>query len=589
MDSILAAAGGKGKVTPPAATKMASEQRPRPERKPKATPSSPAKPNPASNIVTPKAMEIVAEEVGVPVEDLDDERLFSEMGVDSLMALTISGKFREALGVEISSSMFVDYPAVKDLKKFLGSTESASNEPPRTSDSSSSEEGSPSRLASPTAEIDSASSVTDSEGSTPLECGDSSTSTLIRATIAEETGVPLGDIDGSTDLASLGLDSLMSLTIGGKIRESTGHELPSEFFAENPTMDAIEKSLGVDKKPASKSGDSGRGNARQVIMSPDASEDETHPKADVSNCSIEPAPKRSPETEPAPSSLPVATSILLQGLPTSPRSLFLLPDGSGSATSYSLLPPLSSTNNLAVYALNSPFLKTPESYPPSIPTLVSHFLTEIRRRQPHGPYHLAGWSAGGVCAYEACLQLISCGEAVAKLILIDAPCPLDLGRLPSHLHRFFDEHGLLGPAPNGNKTDGGGGTPDWLIPHFDASIAALSAYRPARLPSKKKNQNGLPTTHAIWAKDGVCKFPTDPRPKMMVGKGGGGRREPSGMSWLLDNREGAQLKSNGWDSLLGAEGGIAETAVVEGANHFTLMREGKVEAVGDFLRGAMME
>ena len=568
MDSILAAAGGKGKVSSPAATKMPSEQRPRPERKPKVTPSSSAKPSPPSNVVTPKAMEIVAEEVGVPTEDLVDESLFSEMGVDSLMALTISGKFREALGVEISSSMFVDYPTVKDLKRFLGSTgstESTSNETARTTDSSSSE-GSPSRLASPTAEIDSASSVTDSEGSTPLECGDSSMTTLIRATIAEETGVPLEDIDGSTDLASLGLDSLMSLTIGGKIRESTGHELPSEFFAENTTINAIEKSLGVDQKPASESG--GKGNARQVITSPDASEDETHPKADV----IAPASKRSPETETASSSFPSATSILLQGLPTSPQSLFLLPDGSGSATSYSLLPPLSSTNSLAVYALNSPFLKAPRSYPPSIPTLVSHFLTEIRRRQPHGPYNLAGWSAGGVCAYEACLQLTASGEPVEKLILIDAPCPMDLGRLPSYLHKFFDENGLLGPSPNGNN----GGTPDWLIPHFDASIAALSAYRPGRLPKNK-----LPVTHAIWAKDGVCKFPTDPRPKLKKGQ-----QEPNGMSWLLDNREGPQLKFNGWDSLLGDEG-IAETACVEGANHFTLMREGKVEAVGDFLKGAM--
>ena len=574
MDSILAAAGGKGKVSQPAAVKVPSEQRSRPERKSKDTPSSPAKPKPASNVVTPKAMEILAEEVGVPVDDLVDERLFSEMGVDSLMALNISGKFREALGVEISSSMFVDYPAVKDLKRFLGSTESASNESAGVPDSSSSE-GSPSRLASPTAEIDSASSVTDSEGSQPLECGDSSMTTFIRATIAEETGVSIEDIDGSTDLASLGLDSLMSLTISGKIRENTGHELPSEFFAENTTMDSIEERLGVTKKPALGSGESGKGNARQVMMSPAASEEETHPKADVSNCSIAPASKRSPETETAPSSPPIATSILLQGHPTSPQSLFLFPDGSGSATSYSRLPPLSLTNKFAVYALNSPFLKAPKSYPPSIPTLVSHFLTEIRRRQPHGPYYLAGWSAGGVCAYEACLQLISSGESVEKLILIDAPCPLDLGRLPSHLHKFFDKHGLLGPGPNGNNNSGG--APDWLMSHFDASIAALSAYRPGKLP---KNQLSM-TTHAIWAKDGVCKFPTDPRPKM-----GNGKQEPSGMSWLLDNREGPRLRFNGWDALLG-DAGIAETAVVEGANHFTMMREGKVEVVGDFLRGAI--
>ena len=577
MDSILAAASGQGKTTSkPAVTTAPQKQQARlqPQPKHKASPPSAAstpKPKSASNGVTPQALKILADEIGVPAGDLTDGTAFSEMGVDSLMALNISGKFREELGVEISSSMFVDYPTVKDLKNFLGQTDSATDEPEEVADTSSTEE-SPSRLASPTAEVESASSVTDNEESTPLECGDSSMTTLIRATIAEETGVPLEEINGSTNLASIGLDSLMSLTVAGKVRESTGHELPSEFFAENTTMDAIEESLGLKKKPASSSEGSGKGDARQVIAPPDSSEDETYPKPDVSHRDVIPASQSQGDIQKTLASLPSATSILLQGSPTSSQSLFLFPDGSGSATSYSLLPPLSPTNNLAVYALNSPFLKTPASYPPSIPTLVSLFIAELRRRQPHGPYHLAGWSAGGVCAYEACVQLISSGESVERLILIDAPCPLNLGHLPPSLHKFFDESGLLGPSPEGNSN----GTPDWLIPHFDASVAALSAYSPENIPREK-----APRTFAIWAKDGVCKYPTDPRPKM-----GKGQKEPGSMTWLLENREGDQLKFNGWDALLGEEG-IVETAVVADANHFTMMREGKVEAVGEFVKGAM--
>ena len=342
MDSILAAASGQAKTSKPAVTNAPQKQqaRPQPQAKPKATPpstASAAKPKSASNGVTPQAMKILADEIGVPAGDLTDGTAFSEMGVDSLMALNISGKFREELGVEISSSMFVDYPTVKDLENFLTQTDSATDEPEEVADTSSSEE-SPSRLASPTAEVESASSVTDNEESTPLECGDSSMTTLIRATIAEETGVPLEDIDGSTNLAGIGLDSLMSLTVGGKVRESTGHELPSEFFAENTTMDAIEESLGLKKKPASTSEGSEKGDARQVIAPSDSSEDETYPKPDVSQPEVRPA-SQSQDIEKQSASLPSATSILLQGSPTSSQSLFLFPDGSGSATSYSLLPP----------------------------------------------------------------------------------------------------------------------------------------------------------------------------------------------------------------------------------------------------------
>lgn len=526
-----------------------------------------------------KAMDIIADEIGVSNSDLLDESAFSEIGVDSLMALNISGKFREALDIEISSSMFLDYPTVKDLKSFLGQNESGGDEPEDRPDSSSSVETT-SRLASPTAEIESASSVTDAEESAPLQCGNSSMTTLIRATIAEETGVTIEEIDGSTDLAGLGLDSLMSLTITGKIRENTGQELPSEFFAQNTTMNAIEESLGVKKDPASKSRDDGKGNAREVNQSPNTSKAETHPKPDVSPIDAESEPDHkdlcgAPKDESATPEQTTATSILLQGSPNAPRSLYLFPDGSGSATSYSLLPPLAPTNTLAVYALNSPYLKSPTSYPPSIPALVSLYLTELRRRQPHGPYYLAGWSAGGVCAYEACIQLLSAGETIERLILIDAPCPLDLGHLPPQLHRFFDEISVLGPAEEGNSN----GTPDWLIPHFDASVAALSAYRPENLSLLDRGK--VPRTYAIWAKDGVCKFPTDPRPRLKRGE-----KEPASMKWLLDNREGAQLKFNGWEALLG-EDGIVETRVVEGANHFTMMREGKVEVVGVFLKEGM--
>ncbi len=42
----------------------------------------------------------------------------------------------------------------------------------------------------------------------------------------------------------------------------------------------------------------------------------------------------------------------------------------------------------------------------------------IRGVQPHGPYHLGGWSMGGVVAYEMARRLARAGEKTALLALV---------------------------------------------------------------------------------------------------------------------------------------------------------------------------
>ncbi|MCF2152223.1 amino acid adenylation domain-containing protein [Desmonostoc muscorum LEGE 12446] len=60
----------------------------------------------------------------------------------------------------------------------------------------------------------------------------------------------------------------------------------------------------------------------------------------------------------------------------------------------------------------------------SIPEMLDVYLNEIRAIQPSGPYHLGGWSMGGVIAYVAAQQLIQQGIQVESLVLIDSPAPL---------------------------------------------------------------------------------------------------------------------------------------------------------------------
>ncbi|SFE45209.1 Acyl transferase domain-containing protein [Sulfitobacter brevis] len=52
------------------------------------------------------------------------------------------------------------------------------------------------------------------------------------------------------------------------------------------------------------------------------------------------------------------------------------------------------------------------------------YLAEIRLVQPEGPYLLAGYSGGGITAYEMAQQLRAAGQEVASLVLLDTPLPV---------------------------------------------------------------------------------------------------------------------------------------------------------------------
>ncbi len=51
---------------------------------------------------------------------------------------------------------------------------------------------------------------------------------------------------------------------------------------------------------------------------------------------------------------------------------------------------------------------------------VRHYVEEIRRVQPQGPYRLMGWSIGGLVAHAIATTLQATGEQVSTLVIIDA-------------------------------------------------------------------------------------------------------------------------------------------------------------------------
>ncbi len=74
-----------------------------------------------------------------------------------------------------------------------------------------------------------------------------------------------------------------------------------------------------------------------------------------------------------------------------------------------------------VYGLESPALSDGGAVTASLADLVTDYTQRIRVIQPAGPYALAGWSMGGVIAFEIAQRLEQAGADVSLLVLLDAP------------------------------------------------------------------------------------------------------------------------------------------------------------------------
>ncbi len=59
----------------------------------------------------------------------------------------------------------------------------------------------------------------------------------------------------------------------------------------------------------------------------------------------------------------------------------------------------------------------------SVEEFAQEYVEIIRRQQPHGPYHLLGYSFAGIVAYEVAQQLKRAGEEIGFLALIDSQLP----------------------------------------------------------------------------------------------------------------------------------------------------------------------
>jgi len=80
----------------------------------------------------------------------------------------------------------------------------------------------------------------------------------------------------------------------------------------------------------------------------------------------------------------------------------------------------------------------------SIEALADRHLEAVRAHQASGPYHLVGWSFGGLVAYEIAQRLSRAGQTVALLALLDSrtydPARDARDVSGANLQQRFEEH-----------------------------------------------------------------------------------------------------------------------------------------------------
>jgi iron transport multicopper oxidase len=446
---------------------------------------------------------IIANELTIDVSAIKEHTLMEEMGVDSILAASISSSVQDTIGITLPMSLFAGKSSLDHISSYLRQHEAT---PPTTSNGSS-------PLFTP--------SSTPSTRSTHSSQGASLFNDFLTV-LASQTGILLADMQPHTRFEDLGVDSLLSIAVLSMFQEVTGKSLPTSVFQNNSTIESM----------------------RTLLSGSDVAW--THQATFKS----EPAPESTASASPQTYS---HFASLLQGDQDSALPpLFLIAPGSGYPGSYMNLPKLRS--KLPVYTMESPFLQRvpPEGW--TMEDAASLYIKEIRRVRPRGPYLLGGWSIGGIYAYEIARQLLLTEQDdVLCIVMIDSPCPAPIPDMPMPTLEAVELTGLYAPIKRK-------GLPDIDMPlqlkeHTVGSLKALRIYDPRSLESNRRPRLVV----QIWASMGQYdKLPERLREasELLAAQKAGTLSkdcvlgEAVGREWQTDPRH--SFGPCGWDRLTGA-------------------------------------
>jgi thioester reductase-like protein/acyl carrier protein len=181
-----------------------------------------------------RALSIIAAESGLAMADLTDCTVFADVGIDSLMGLTISASFKEELDLDLDFHAFsFQFPTVGDLKAHLGGS-AASPTDTESTDPSSSATG----------------------ATTPVSDGYVVLTNLdfqrVLEIISEESGVATEDLTDDTNFVDSGVDSLLSLVITSRFQDELElNILHDSLFIDCPTVLDLKRALLENMKTTS--------------------------------------------------------------------------------------------------------------------------------------------------------------------------------------------------------------------------------------------------------------------------------------------------------------------------------------------------
>lgn len=487
-----------------------------------ATPSSISTPPSESSLsdavdLAAELFDAVAARSGISMAELKKSisTTFVDMGVDSQMSIAILADFQKATAVELPAAFFTNFPTPAAVEKELGS---------QLLEDISDTERKP-RAASP------ASPKRRSRKQSPALQGPSKQ--LFRL-VADALGLEASDLTLSTTFESIGMDSMLSIKIISAFQQETQIELPAAFFTDHQTVAAAREELDEPLETMVQ---------EEVQRSPSPLKEPHPPVAPVAKTMSGSARQHKIDSA-------VSRAVLIQGQSRSRAApLFMTTDGSGTVESYIHLRAL--PQGRRIYALESPFLESPEVFDLSIEEMASIFIRSIRKIQPHGPYLIGGWSAGSIYAYEVAHRLIREGETISALVILDMRAP---SLIPTAIVTpdFVDK---LGTFEGINRARD---LPEDLSvkekAHLMATCRALSRYDAPAFPADRQPR----VVTVVWARLGLDNREDAPvaamlRPGLDIDKPLSEMTLPEFEryfnSWFYGRRE--QFGTNGWETLLG--------------------------------------
>ncbi|KAF9631050.1 conidial yellow pigment biosynthesis polyketide synthase [Lasiodiplodia theobromae] len=475
-----------------------------------ATVSRPKSQPSASRAVHEKVAQVCGIEGSIdPTSSLED------LGIDSLMFIELVQTLQQEFAhLSISKADLEDCTTLLQIEQVIAGASGEVRGVPTPSESSEDE----------TYASRSSSVFPDEANSNSAEALD--------AFCKEICGFSLHDVDPDADLASLGVDSLLSIELATGLASTFGIHLGDDSHAAMPALRVrqLQELVCGGEKPAA------------IGTSPQPSS-----SSSAALSSLRDSNDRPPTFPPGVSEFPAELQQQsgYSGLMNGP--LYLFHDGSGLCNPYACLAPLDRRVR-GIFALDFFGVDTAIQ---RLEDLAALYIERSGLMNHTEPIVLGGWSFGGVLAFEVSRQLRQSRSprAVLGVVLIDSPAPVDHVPLPSAV---ISHIAGCGAAPNASKTRG------CVEAQFRRNAELLGRYKPR------------PANADVPVVMLKCKRTFDTQRLCGVS-----------YPWLSD--EGARMESvKVWERLVGGQVRVLD---VDG-DHFDLFAPNNVESVSSALKEA---